>query len=104
MRHAGHSMTFDWGAAGSGAKAETAVQWAAFYSDCEHEVLEVTEGHRITLTYNLYYTPGVGDLAGLNRPVMDIKQLPLFNKVKTALDDPTFMAAGEYFGLVLISD
>ncbi|KAL6043448.1 Fe2OG dioxygenase domain-containing protein [Balamuthia mandrillaris] len=30
------------------------VKWAAFYSDCEHEILPVTEGHRITLTYNLY--------------------------------------------------
>ncbi|VDB85598.1 unnamed protein product [Peniophora sp. CBMAI 1063] len=31
------------------------VGYAAFFSDVEHEVLPVTEGHRITLTYNLYY-------------------------------------------------
>ncbi|KAK4695497.1 hypothetical protein P7C71_g2267, partial [Lecanoromycetidae sp. Uapishka_2] len=30
------------------------ISWAAFYSDCEHEVQEVESGHRITLTYNLY--------------------------------------------------
>ncbi|KAL6049189.1 Fe2OG dioxygenase domain-containing protein [Balamuthia mandrillaris] len=30
------------------------VKWAAFYADCEHEILPVTAGHRITLTYNLY--------------------------------------------------
>lgn len=27
------------------------VGWVAFYSDIEHEVLPVTEGYRITLTY-----------------------------------------------------
>ena len=86
-------MTFDWGTTASNGGLDS-IQWAAFYSDCEHEVLEVTDGHRITLTYNLYFTPGVGDLAG-NSPAMDIKQLPLFNKVKAALDDPAFLSEGE---------
>lgn len=30
------------------------MDWAFFYSDCEHEVEEVTDGTRITVTYNLY--------------------------------------------------
>lgn len=29
------------------------VQWAAFYSDCIHEVKPVLEGHRVTITYNI---------------------------------------------------
>ncbi len=33
--------------------AEPLLQWGAFYSDCKHEVHEVTSGARITLTYNL---------------------------------------------------
>ena len=33
-----------------------AVSLVAFYADCRHEVLPVTEGHRITLTYNLLLT------------------------------------------------
>lgn len=41
-------MTFDWG------KSTQNIQFAAFYSDVEHEVLEVQSGHRVTLTYNLY--------------------------------------------------
>ncbi|KAF2649770.1 hypothetical protein K491DRAFT_683553 [Lophiostoma macrostomum CBS 122681] len=97
VRHAGHVMTFDWGITGSNSGLG-GIQWAAFYSDCEHEVLEVIEGYRITLTYNLYYSPGVGDLAG-NSPAMDIKQLPLFNKVKAALDDPAFLAEGGHLGV-----
>jgi hypothetical protein len=28
-------------------------KWAAFYSDCIHEVKPVAEGHRVTLTYSI---------------------------------------------------
>ena len=49
MAHQGQETICDW----SAEKGE-AIKWAAFYSDCEHEVLEVISGHRITLTYNLY--------------------------------------------------
>lgn len=73
-----------------------AVKWAAFYSDCEHEVLEVTSGHRITLTYNLYYTPGIGDLAGNKFTVMDVKSLPLYEKVREAFASSDFMGGGMY--------
>ncbi|KAK0753699.1 hypothetical protein B0T18DRAFT_442245 [Schizothecium vesticola] len=56
VRHVGHSITYDWGTSAAG---ETdAVHWAAFYSDCEHEVREVSHGHPVTPTYNLYYAPG----------------------------------------------
>lgn len=51
VRHQGRAVTYDWGPASA-----SAVQWAAFFSDCEHEVCEVTAGHRVTLTYNLYWT------------------------------------------------
>ncbi|KAI8865681.1 hypothetical protein GQ42DRAFT_110934, partial [Ramicandelaber brevisporus] len=27
--------------------------WAAFYTDCVHEILPVTSGYRVTVTYNL---------------------------------------------------
>ncbi|KAH7252913.1 hypothetical protein B0J15DRAFT_360802, partial [Fusarium solani] len=30
------------------------IRWIAFYSDCKHEVLPVTAGHRVTLTYELW--------------------------------------------------
>lgn len=49
VAHQGRETICDW----SAQKGE-AIKWAAFYSDCEHEVLEVISGHRITLTYNLY--------------------------------------------------
>ncbi|KAK2459622.1 hypothetical protein APHAL10511_008377 [Amanita phalloides] len=35
--------------------AESRIGYAAFYSDMEHEVNTVTIGHRVTVTYNLYF-------------------------------------------------
>ena len=34
------------------------VQWAAFFSDCLHEVLPVTDGARVTLAWELFAYPG----------------------------------------------
>ncbi|KAI4950199.1 hypothetical protein J4E91_004855 [Alternaria rosae] len=65
VRHKGHTTMFDW----SG--DVNATQWAAFYSDCKHEFLEVTAGHRITLTYNLFVRRGFGELAG-HAEVLDV--------------------------------
>ncbi|KAI1789981.1 hypothetical protein LXA43DRAFT_1095884 [Ganoderma leucocontextum] len=31
------------------------IAYVAFFSDTEHEVMPVTSGHRVTITYNLYY-------------------------------------------------
>ena len=36
------------------------IQWVAFYTDCLHEVKTVTEGYRVSLTFNLY-TEGIWD-------------------------------------------
>ena len=33
--------------------------WVAFYTDCEHEVLPIKEGYRISLTYNLHFSEKV---------------------------------------------
>lgn len=65
---------------------------AAFYGDCEHEVLEVTSGYRITLTYNLYYS-SIGPLARL---MADPRQLPLFSLVGHTLRELSFMPKGKY--------
>ena len=41
-----------------------APRWGAFYADVEHEVLPVTRGLRVTLTYHLY-AAGFGDVPRL---------------------------------------
>jgi len=97
VRHADHSITYDWGPSSS-SDGTNAIRWAAFYSDCEHEVREVSKGHRVTLTYNLHYAPGVGDLAGY-APAMQATALPLYRKVESVLADPAFMRRGGTLGI-----
>ncbi|KAJ5703223.1 hypothetical protein N7488_010771 [Penicillium malachiteum] len=50
VRRQGRKRVYSWARSSA-----SHIQWAAFYSDEEHEVAEVTKGHRVTLTYNLYW-------------------------------------------------
>lgn len=60
----------------------------------------MTAGHRITLTYNLYITPGTGLLT--RRPTnMDPKQLPLYTIFDQLLKNPAFMPEGGTLGVFL---
>lgn len=86
VKHRGGTVDFGWGHT-----SPQSVQWAAFYGDCEHEVLEVTKGHRITLTYNLYYS-SIGKLA---QPVSNPHHLPLFDIAREMLLQQNFMRQGE---------
>ena len=51
IEHKSCQKVYDWGATTHDSQQ---IQWAAFYSDCTHEILPVTEGARVTLTYGLY--------------------------------------------------
>ncbi|KAH7386267.1 hypothetical protein BKA64DRAFT_645840 [Cadophora sp. MPI-SDFR-AT-0126] len=75
----------------------TTIRWAAFYSDCEHEVLEVTSGHRVTLTYNLYVTESVGKILHPH-PSADLESFPLYQGVKQLNDAPNVFKAGQKLG------
>ena len=66
------------------------IQWAAFYGDCEHEVLEVTSGHRITLTYNLYYS----SIGNFGLPASSPYNLPLYDLTREMLQESSFMREG----------
>lgn len=94
VRHEGEEMTFDWSTSRDN-RDHASIRWAAFYSDCEHEVLEVTSGHRITLTYNLYAISGTGRLTGMASPAVDPTHLPLFQTIKAILDQDPFGGQGD---------
>lgn len=86
VRHHGSNVKYDWSSNNSD------LQWAAFYSDCEHEVLEVTAGHRVTLTYNLYDRND-----GSNQPSLSCmrpSQLPLYDHVQHIIGEPDFLHDG----------
>ncbi|KAI1101258.1 hypothetical protein F4804DRAFT_347774 [Jackrogersella minutella] len=94
VRHNGKTVAFDW------SKLESdrpAIQWAAFYSDCEHEVLEVRSGYRITLTYNLYAVRGNGQLAG-HCNTLDLAHIPLYKHMRSILNRESFMPEGGHLG------
>ena len=60
LRHGGNEWTVD--PASTMAVDNTTgpvISYIAFYSDVEHEVTPVTSGHRVTLTWNLYFQPAV---------------------------------------------
>lgn len=88
VRHQGSNVSFDWST-----RSDSTIQWAAFYSDCAHEIKPVTDGHRITLTYNLYVTDsGCGSVP--RNVNIDPQTLPLHGLLKSLLAEPGFMKQG----------
>ncbi|RAL14764.1 2OG-Fe(II) oxygenase [Aspergillus homomorphus CBS 101889] len=94
VRHGGQQTAFDW----SGS-SRSAIQWAAFYSDCEHEIEKVTEGHRLTLTYNLYITETPGADPDTASPVLQPQAFPLYKAMQEILSNPRFMVQGGVLGM-----
>jgi hypothetical protein len=83
---------------GSRAVYDSSIHWAAFYSDCEHEVLPVTSGHRVTLTYQLYVSEHLSGLVHPQFPTADPKLNLLHQSIKEMLSSPTFMKNGGILG------
>src|SRR5713226_3732613 len=54
LRHRGHEWSFNSGQE-LAAEHQPTIGYVAFFSDIEHEVAPVVSGHRITITYNLYF-------------------------------------------------
>lgn len=50
VSHGGISEVFDFSQFSDNPER---IQWAAFFGDCIHEVKQVTEGHRITITFSI---------------------------------------------------
>ncbi|PQE26094.1 Oxoglutarate iron-dependent dioxygenase protein [Rutstroemia sp. NJR-2017a BBW] len=102
VSHRDHTNTFDWSAASTvDSEASTSpaqIKWAAFYSDCTHEVQPVVTGHRVTLTYNLYVSPrSVGSIFTLPPPI-DAASYPLAAGVREMLSQNGFMPEGGKLG------
>ncbi|KAL9599312.1 MAG: hypothetical protein Q9219_003939 [cf. Caloplaca sp. 3 TL-2023] len=75
---------------------DASIEWVAFYSDCKHGIKEVTEGHRVTLTYNLYAHEQVGDILPNPSPV-GTNSFVLYHRAKEALSSPDFLPEGGQF-------
>ncbi|KZV64359.1 hypothetical protein PENSPDRAFT_757295 [Peniophora sp. CONT] len=95
----GREWTFDSAAAGT-RDSSPAFGYAAFYSDVEHEVLPVTSGYRVTVTYNLYFD----DVEDGTQPApafTSSDDITFSNHLQSLLDDPQFLPQGGYLGFGL---
>jgi catechol 2,3-dioxygenase-like lactoylglutathione lyase family enzyme len=94
LRHRGQEWIFDSGKV-LAAEGEPSIGYVTFFSDIEHEVAPVTSGHRITLTYNLYF-----DDDGLSTNIVHLTHPQLANEAafrqafNALLEDPEFLADG----------
>lgn len=91
-RHNGQVVTYNWSSSPAD-NSKMAIQWAAFFSDVEHEILPVTEGCRVTLTYNLYH-------CGAINPALDVSISPFYTNLKAALNHPHFLREGGILGFM----
>ena len=91
-RHQGQEVTFDWSTSYSSSPTPCTqlVHWAAFFSDVEHEILPVTSGYRITLTYNLYTVKEMASEI--------FAWTPFYQYLQETLKNPQFMPAGGCLG------
>jgi hypothetical protein len=87
-RHQQREVTFDWSN-----QSTSNIQWASFFSNVEHEVLPVTSGHRITLTYNLYHAEPME-----NKFIFHVSSNPLYLELMAAIRNPHFMRKGGILG------
>ena len=99
LRHSDEEFTFD--AAALLSKRPSSIAYVAFFSDVEHEVLPVVSGHRVTLTYNLFFgqpapSSGLEVLRPLHTNASAVK-----DALAALLDDVTFMPRGGTLGFGL---
>ena len=99
LRYRGQEWTLDSGKTPAAAKDQTSIGYVAFFSDIEHEVTPVTSGHRITLTYNLYFDDG-GPVSPNDAVSEHLISPRLPNQVRfrddfaALLENPEFLADG----------
>lgn len=72
----------------------------AFYSELEHEVLPVTSGYRVTLTYNLYHKPIHPGASSIHAPF----HLKLKLALADLVNDPSILPNGGYLGFGLVHE
>ncbi|KAJ5681892.1 uncharacterized protein N7477_001832 [Penicillium maclennaniae] len=87
VRHHGTEVDFDWAL-----QSGKTIQWAALYSDCEHEIKTITEGERVTLTYNLYVAGP--EFSSIPSSVLDPTKLPLYPEIQKLFQKEDFMSNG----------
>ncbi|TDL25169.1 hypothetical protein BD410DRAFT_743915 [Rickenella mellea] len=77
------------------------VAYVAFFSDVDHEVQEVTFGHRVTITYNLYFKTTESATTPPNGGSEDSRETRFKAVLKSLLADTKFLPKGGLLGFGL---
>jgi hypothetical protein len=99
LRHRGQEWVFDSGRELT-ALRQPSIGYVAFFSDVEHEVAPVISGHRVTLTYNLYFDDVDGPGSSKDSVSDHLSLSPTVNKnafresFQAMLENPEFLADG----------
>jgi hypothetical protein len=106
LRHRDREWMFDSGRE-LAAASQSSIGYVAFFSDVEHEVAPVVSGHRVTLTYNLYFDDIIDTVSS---PDVDTEKVSLpqitnehsFHEMfQTLLENPEFLTDGGTLGFGL---
>jgi hypothetical protein len=79
---------------------EPSVCFVAFFGDTEHEVLPVTSGYRVTLTYNLYHIPALPSASSIPTPF----HIKLKQALVDLVNDRSKLPNGGYLGFGLVHE
>lgn len=99
LRQDGHEWVVDFAKMISDSAEKPCVGYIAFFSDVEHEVRIVTAGHRVTLTYNLYFIPEKQASPVISSPAPYEQRLR--ELLYTLLTNPDLLPEGGYLGFGL---
>ncbi|RPD54611.1 hypothetical protein L226DRAFT_514965 [Lentinus tigrinus ALCF2SS1-7] len=103
LRHEGKEWTFD-AAQVLASSPSKRIAYVAFFSDVEHEVIRVLSGHRVTITYNMYWAgpprvappPGLSVLHPLHESPSEVGSI-----LSALFADPAFLPDGGTLGFGL---
>ncbi|KAI0262429.1 hypothetical protein BC834DRAFT_387863 [Gloeopeniophorella convolvens] len=99
LRRHGQEWVFDSGTELARAPPSS-LGYVAFFSDIEHEVAPVTSGHRVTLTYNLYFDDDAASNTAASPP-KPVNEHDFRVAFETLLTDPNFLPDGGTLGFGL---
>ncbi|KAG8946064.1 hypothetical protein FRC03_001506 [Tulasnella sp. 419] len=77
----------------------THLKWIAFFSDTEHEIKSVTDGSRVTVTYNLFSEDVALPPPLVKSPAASTATIPIYEILMNGLKDPNFLPDGHEIGI-----
>ena len=101
LRHKDREWKFD-AKSLTASRSSPSLAYVAFYSDIDHEVLKVTSGRRVTITYNLYQVNAAPDPGASTVTVNPACPSSFQTTLQGLLKNPSFLPEGGTLGFGLV--